>query len=403
MFGCSILDERMKSAAHSERFGLCRNFLAYIEGHAIFATVMEPLLQMPTIPRLYLDHAATTPMGAAAQAAMVAGMQAWANPSSPHQEGRAARAALEGARSRIATALGWSGDVILTSGASEALSIGLLHCKADAIWISAVEHDAVHRAATTARIIPVNTDGIVAPDFLEKLLKDAGTACPLVCVQSANSETGVIQPLAEIGAVVKRAGGLLLADCSQSAGKLPLPDADLIAVSAHKLGGPPGIAALLVRDLGTLNPTGGQEKGYRGGTENLPAAMAMAAALEAGFGWMEQAGQLRTMLDAEILGAGGTIVAGKGRRIATIASYAMPGVAASSQLIGFDMAGIAVSAGSACSSGTLKSSAVLAAMGWDGESAGQVIRVSFGPDTNAADIARFMMVWRQIKTRADAA
>jgi cysteine desulfurase len=218
-----------------------------------------------------------------------------------------------------------------------------------------------------------------------------------------NNETGVIQPMAEIADIVRASGGILFADCSQSAGKLPLPDADVMCVSAHKLGGPPGMGALLVRNLGLLTPTGGQEQGYRRGTENLPAAIGFATALGAGFAWMENAVRLRELLDAEITASGGIVVAEASNRLATIASYRMPGVAASSQLINFDMAGIAVSAGSACSSGTLKTSHVLGAMGWDERSASEVVRVSFNADTSESDVARFLDVWRNIVIRAKAA
>jgi cysteine desulfurase len=218
-----------------------------------------------------------------------------------------------------------------------------------------------------------------------------------------NNETGVIQPMAEIADIVRANGGILFADCSQSAGKLPLPDADVMCVSAHKLGGPPGMGALLVRNLGLLTPTGGQEQGYRRGTENLPAAIGFATALDAGFAWVEKAVRLREVLDAAITASGGIVVAEASSRLATIGSYRMPGVAASSQLINFDMAGIAVSAGSACSSGTLKTSHVLGAMGWDERSASEVVRVSFNADTSESDIARFLDVWRNIVIRAKAA
>jgi cysteine desulfurase len=346
---------------------------------------------MPTQARLYLDHAATTPMVDAARTAMIAGMERWANPSSPHSEGRAARAALENARERIASALNWDGDVIFTSGASEAIALGLRGCDVTA---SAVEHDAVLAVVPGDRL-PVDTRGFVDIDTL---------ASPKRCaIQSVNNETGVIQPLDGIGNAIRNAGGILFADCSQSAGKMPLPDADLIAVSAHKLGGPPGIGALLVRNLALLQPTGGQEQGYRRGTENLPAALGFAAALEAGFGWMDEAARLRTLLDRAISDAGGEIVAQSASRLATIASYQMPGVSASSQLIGFDMAGIAVSAGSACSSGTLKASHVLKAMGWGDKAASEVIRISFGPETNQAHIEQCIATWLTIQERAKAA
>jgi cysteine desulfurase len=346
---------------------------------------------MPSQERIYLDHAATTPVIAAAREAMAEAMSHWANPSSPHQEGRAARAALEDARARIAAALDWDGEVILTSGASEAIALGLSGTGATA---SSVEHDAVLAVAGSTRL-PVTSDGHVDLSSVSGAGRFA--------VQSVNNETGVIQPMPEIASAVRAVGGILFADCSQSAGKLPLPEADMIAVSAHKLGGPPGMGGLLVRNLGLLSPTGGQEQGYRRGTENLPAAVGFATALEAGFGWMENAARLRETLDAAIIASGGVVVASASNRLATIGSYRMPGVAASSQLINFDMAGIAVSAGSACSSGTLKTSHVLTAMGWDDRAAAEVIRVSFGADTNDSDIASFIDVWRSINARAKAA
>jgi cysteine desulfurase len=263
---------------------------------------------------------------------------------------------------------------------------------------SAVEHDAVLAVAGATRL-PVGPDGYVDRNAIKGAARYA--------VQSVNNETGVIQPMAEIADIVWANGGILFADCSQSAGKLPLPlplpDADVMCVSAHKLGGPPGMGALLVRNLGLLTPTGGQEQGYRRGTENLPAAIGFATALEAGFAWMEKAVRLREMLDAEITASGGIVVAEASNRLATIGSYRMPGVAASSQLINFDMAGIAVSAGSACSSGTLKTSHVLGAMGWDERSASEVVRVSFNADTSESDVARFLDVWRNIVIRAKAA
>lgn len=346
--------------------------------------------------RLYLDHAATTPMVLEAREAMRAAIARWANPSSPHAEGRAARAMLEDARARIAKALGWGGEVIFTSGATEALRIALTRTHADATIVAATEHEAVHRAAPHAYFLAVQADGTVLPDALAGRLGALGAKAPLVAVQAVNNETGVRQPLAELAPIVRRAGGLLLADCAQNAGKAPLPDADLIAVSAHKFGGPPGVGALLVRDLSLLAASGGQERGYRAGTENLPGAMAMAVALEQQRGWVDRAADLRAHLEGAIEAAGGEVVAKRAPRLATIGSYRMPGVAASAQLIQLDLAGIAISAGSACSSGTLKTSHVLAAMGWGEAEAAQVIRVSFGPETSRADIYRFVEAWKRI-------
>jgi cysteine desulfurase len=337
---------------------------------------------------IYLDHAATAPVSDAARAAMMEGLSRWANPSSPHAAGRAARAALEEARARIAAALDWPHALIFTSGASEAVAIALTRARADRRIASAVEHDAVLRVAGGARIA-VDAHGHVAPAAVA--LPGGGTT--LFAVQSANNETGVLQPLDALASAIRAQGDLLLADCAQSAGKLPLPPADFIAVSAHKLGGPPGIGALLVRDLALLAPSGGQEQGYRGGTENLPAALGFAAAIAEGADWMKGAATLRDRLEAGIVAAGGIVVADGGPRIATIGAYRLPGVAATSQLILLDMAGIAVSAGSACSSGSLKPSHVLAALGLDESAARETIRVSIGHETSEADIDAFLSVY----------
>jgi cysteine desulfurase len=342
--------------------------------------------------RIYLDHAATTPVLPGVREAMAEALARWANPSSPHGEGRAARAALEDARARIGKALDWHGDILFTSGASEAIALALAGFDAVA---SAVEHDAVLNAVGEEARLAVDANGIVQLGSIALGRRYA--------IQQVNNETGVIQPLAELGAAIREGGGLLVADCSQGAGKLPLPNADIVIVSAHKLGGPPGLGALLTRDLGWLKPTGGQERGYRRGTENMPAVIGFAAALEAGFDWLDEAERLRLKLDEAIEALGGEVVAKTAPRLATIGSYRMPGISSSSQLISFDLAGIAVSAGSACSSGTLKASHVLGAMGWDATAAAEVVRVSFGPQTSEADVDRFVAAWRAIRERAQAA
>ncbi len=324
-------------------------------------------------------------------------MGLWANPSSPHADGRAARATLEAARDRIKTALGWAHEIVFTGSATEAIQIAMTRTAADAVFVSATEHDAVHRVVPNAYFIPVGLDGCVAPDALTGRLAALAAAKPLVAVQAANNETGVIQPLDALIPVVRQAGGLVFADCAQSAGKMGLPDADLISISAHKFGGPPGVGALLVRDFALLSATGGQEQGYRAGTENLPAVMAMAAALEVNRGWLARTADLRAHLDSAIEAAGGKVIARQSERLATIASYHMPGVAATMQLIQFDMAGISISAGSACSSGSLRPSHVLAAIGWADKAASEVVRVSFGPDTSRADVYRFIEAWKRIR------
>ena len=354
---------------------------------------------MVTGQRIYLDHAATTPVLAAARTAFARGMEIWANPSSPHGDGRKARSALEDARQRVAAALDWPGEVIFTSGASEAIAIAMSRTKKARIVTSRVEHDAVLRATGSAQMLAVDLQGRVVPASLDRALENT-PAETLVAVQSVNNETGVRQDLGAIAHTVREKGALLFADCAQSAGKADLPDADIISVSAHKFGGPPGIGALLVRDLADLRASGGQEKGYRGGTENLPAAMAMAAALEVPRTWLARADDLRHQLDTSILAAGGEVVAAEAPRLSTIAGYRMPAVTANAQLIQFDLAGISVSAGSACSSGTLKTSHVLSAMGWDEKAAGEVVRVSFGPETRRANVYRFIEVWKSINEKA---
>lgn len=353
--------------------------------------------------RLYLDHAATTPVLPQARAAVAEALERWANPSSPHADGRAARAALEAARRTVAEALGWRHDVIFTSGASEAVQIAAARSRPQRKILGSTEHDAVVAAmGEEAELLPVDHQGIVDLGALERMLQAGPT---LVAVQLVNNETGVIQPIAAIGRLVHAAGSLLLADCAQAAGKIALPEADFLAISGHKFGGPPGIGALLVTDVATLGASGGQERGYRRGTENLPAAAGMAAALSsrAYAEAMPRLAGLRTELEQAIVAEGGTVIADSAPRIETIGAYAMPGVSSASQLVQFDLGGIAVSAGSACSSGSMKSSRVLAAMEVAPEIAQCAVRVSFGPSTSAADIDRFFDEWRRLARRGKVA
>lgn len=336
-------------------------------------------------PPLYLDHAATTPLLPEARAALAHGFAIWGNPSSPHAAGRKARAALEDARARVAAALGWEGEVVFTAGASEALALAIRACVQPLVAVGATEHEAVLRLAGEAARLPVDANGLV--DIEDCRLSG------LVAVQQANSETGVMQSDFRIAETVREAGGIYLCDAAQGAGKLLTPEADLVALSAHKFGGPIGVGALLVRDWKLLRPGGGQERGYRAGTENLPGALAMAAALEAPRDWLDNAVRLRHKLDDAILAAGGESLCIDTARVPSIAAYRMPGRSANAQLIAFDAQGIAVSAGSACSSGSLRTSHVLTAMGMDEKAAGEVIRVSIGRETTEADIDRFIAAW----------
>jgi cysteine desulfurase len=351
--------------------------------------------------RIYLDHASTTPVLPEAQAAMAEAWRVWANPSSPHAEGRAVRAAMEEGRRRIAAASGWSGTLVFTSGATEAIEIAMRRAGAGARIVSAIEHPAVLRADPGARQVAAGADGRVDLSDLDAAL--AGAERPLVAVQSVNNETGIVQPLAEVAERVRAAGGLLLCDCAQSAGKLALPEADFIVIAAHKLGGPPGIGARLLRAPAALEAIGGQEGGYRPGTQPVPLIAGFAAAATADPGWYREANRLRARLDEGVRAAGGMIVGDGGERIATISAYRMPGLPGASQMMQLDLAGIAVSAGSACASGSLKTSHVLTAMGWSEDDAREVIRVSFGPRTNDADIDAFLAQYRLLAERRRAA
>lgn len=325
--------------------------------------------------RVYLDHAATSPLRPEAKAAIEQGFAIWANPSSPHAEGRRARAALEDARERIKASLGWEGELIFTSGASEALWIALNRAKVTRRIVSAVEHDAVFRAAPDATIFT----------GAETIDADA-----LLAIQHVNSETGTINPLRDMAAMIRAAGALLLSDCAQSAGKLALPDADMIVVSAHKFGGPIGIGALLVRDFKLLEPVGGHERGYRQGTENLPGALGMAAALEVGE-WATSPEQ-RAAFAARVAAHRLTM----GEQVDYIFALTHPTMSAQALLIRLDAMGFAVSAGSACSSGTLKKSRVLDAFGVPDDVAARTIRVSMGWSTTPEELERFSEAWASL-------
>ncbi len=354
--------------------------------------------------RIYLDHAATTPLRPEAREAMLRGFELWANPSSPHAEGRRARAALEDARERIKAALGWNGEVIFTSGASEAAERVFDHANVRFKFAGNTEHEAVRSLCTCVddQIVPVGRDGAVALDAIANGMPpatpgDGAELRSLVAVQHINSETGHRQDVQVMADLVHRRAGLLLVDCAQSAGKFDIPaETDFAIVSAHKFGGPIGVGALLVKDFGTLKASGGQERGYRRGTENLPGALGMAAALERrAKPYIDP--DVLTPLDAfadEVRTLGGTWFSD---RIADptpyIRSIAMPGLSAKAQLMRFDLMGIDVSVGSACSSGSLHASHVLQAMGVPDEEAERTIRISFGWTTTRAEIERFCETW----------
>lgn len=351
-----------------------------------------------SMTRIYLDHAATTPVIAQARDAFVAGLDCWSNPNSPHGEGRGCRKLLEEARETIKAVLDWRHDVIFTSGASESVEIAGRRALVAGRAYGATEHAIVPFAmGEDAAVIPVGRDGLIDEGALARVLA-RGPA--LVAIQQVNNETGIVQPLERIGAMIREAGSLLLADCAQGASKIPLPDADFIAICGHKLGGPPGVGALLVKDLATLAPSGGgQEKGYRRGTQDVPGAMAFAAALAARPYDMERMRALRNRIERGIEAAGGIVIGKDSPRVPTIGALALPGGASAAMLVQLDLAGIAVSAGSACSSGKAKASHVLAAMDLPADIVAGYLRTSFGPATSEAEVDGFLTEFARIAGR----
>jgi cysteine desulfurase len=328
----------------------------------------------------------------AARTALELGLSLWANPSSPHAEGRAARAALEEARARVKAALDWPGEVLFTSGASEALALALGRATVERRLVSAVEHDAVFRAAPDATVLPV-VEGEVDLAALTQAPTASGRA--LVAVQHTNSETGTYLAHDATVDAIHAGGGLALCDAAQLGPGRSLPaGVDMAVISGHKLGAPVGIGALLVRDLAMLKPSGGQELGYRPGTENMPGALALAAALEQGEGAWQTSAEQRCDFKSRLLRNGEVVAAGA--QCSHILALASPRFAARVLLMRLDALGFAVSAGSACASGSLKPSRVLAGFGIEPALAERTIRVSLGWSTTPADLDAFATAWEAI-------
>ena len=359
----------------------------------------------------YLDWNATAPLRPEAAAAMAAAAADYGNPSSVHSRGRAARRLVERSRVAVAALVGATPEaVVFVSGGTEANHLALAGPGRERVLVSAVEHNSVLRAAPWAERIPVDDNGIVRLDALEALL--AGDPRPaLVSVMAANNETGVIQPLAEIADLAHAQGALFHCDAVQSAGKLPLAmtaiGADLISLSAHKFGGPPGVGALVVsegRDLAPLLRGGGQEGGRRAGTENVPGIAGFAAAAEvaaAELAVYERVRERRDALEARIMTAvpEAIVVGAAVPRLPNTSAIAMPGVPAETQVIALDLDGVLVSAGAACSSGKVGPSHVLAAMAVATSIASSTIRVSLGWNTTEDDIDHFVQSWTALYRR----
>ncbi|MCZ8183236.1 MAG: cysteine desulfurase family protein [Beijerinckiaceae bacterium] len=377
--------------------------------------------------RAYLDWNATTPLHPAARDALLSALAIPGNPSSIHAEGRAARAMVEAARREVAALVGGeAANVVFTSGATEAanaiLRAGLqMACAlvpgaaapARPVIAAGIEHAAVLQAIEAAGlpagyriVLPVTADGLVAETALAAALAEARAVAPsqppMVLLQLANNETGVIQPVAELAAIVREAGGIVVVDAVQGPGRMPLEigalGADVLFLSAHKFGGPKGVGAIVfarseVRLQGAFIAGGGQESGQRGGTENVAGIAGMGAAAQAVRAMPEAPHAMiqlrdefenrlnRLAADVEIVGKGVS-------RLPNTTCFAIPGLPAAQALIAFDLDGVAVSSGSACSSGKVKSSHVLEAMGVPAAIREGAIRVSIGPATTFGEIER---------------
>ena len=371
------------------------------------------------VARSYLDWNASAPLRVEARAALSAALALTGNPSSVHHEGRAARQVVEDARGAVATLVGADArNVVFTASGTEANALALTPRLGrdrgqpfERLLVSAIEHPSVlaggRFAVSAVENIPVDANGVVDLGALQGRLEALGDGRALVSLMAANNETGVIQPVAEAADLVHRHGGLVHVDAVQAAGRLALDiaalGADLLTLSAHKIGGAKGAGALIRRDeslqIEPLIRGGGQERGSRAGTENVAAIAAFgaaAAAARAGFA-AEQAhmAKLRDRLEAG-LRAEAVIFGAAAPRLPNTTLAAMPGARAETLVIAFDLDGVAISSGSACSSGKVAPSHVLAAMGVPAELARGAVRVSSGSATTEAEIERFQQVWQKL-------
>ncbi|MGZ5998532.1 MAG: cysteine desulfurase family protein [Rhizomicrobium sp.] len=355
----------------------------------------------------YLDHNATSPVRAEVRAAMEHALTAGGNPSSVHGAGRAARAAVERAREQVAALAGARAqDVIFTSGGTEANALalcGAVQGAAEAgaritrLFVSAIEHDSVlaNAAALAERVpgvrlepIPVTPNGVIDLEALRVLLRE-GKGRALVAVMAANNETGVIQPLADVATLLKEHEGYLFVDAVQAAGKIPLDaSADYVSLSAHKIGGPQGVGALIVREgapLAAMILGGGQERGHRAGTGNVAGIAGFGAAASVA---TMQSSTLRGRFESELKAIAPELVifGDDAPRLPNTSNFALPGVAAETAVMALDLDGVMVSSGSACSSGKVRPSHVLRAMGVSEAMASCALRVSFGWNSTEADV-----------------
>ncbi|MFQ5958305.1 MAG: cysteine desulfurase family protein [Alphaproteobacteria bacterium] len=365
----------------------------------------------------YLDYNAGAPLKPAVVAAMAEARERPGNPSSVHRFGRLARRAVEDARALVAALVGAApAEVVFTGSGTEANNLALTGCRRRRLIVSAIEHDSVLRAAPGATRAPVDGDGVVDLAALAATLASEDTPA-LVSVMLANNETGVVQPAAEVAALARAHGALFHCDAVQAAGKIRVDvaalGADLVSLSAHKLGGPQGVGALVVRDgvdLESLLHGGRQEMGRRAGTENVAGIVGFGVACALAADDLAAAGRLAGLRDEverrlTAVAPEAGVFGASAERLPNTSCLAMPGVASETQVMALDLAGVAVSAGAACSSGKVSVSHVLRAMGVEEDEAGSAIRVSLGWASTAEDVERLVEAWCALyaRTRAKAA
>jgi cysteine desulfurase len=363
-------------------------------------------------PPSYLDFNATAPTRPEVVEAVAAALRAGGNASSVHAAGRAARARVEEARRQVAALVGAAADNVVFTGSGTEANNQALRCSGrPAAVVSAIEHESVLRARGDAVVAPVGRDGIVDLAALEEIL--AGIDRPaIVSVMSANNETGIIQPVAEAARLARARGALLHTDAIQAAGKVPVDlaetGADFLSLSAHKIGGPQGVGALVCRDRALVERLvhgGGQEGGLRAGTENVAGIVGFGVAAEsaaAGLDAFAALAPLRDVLEERLNSvAPDLVVFGAGLpRLPNTSKLAAPGLSSEVQVMGLDLSGIAVSAGSACSAGRVEAPYVLTAMGVEDALAVCAVRISLGWTTTAQDVDRLVEAWTALYRRA---
>lgn len=359
---------------------------------------------------VYADYNATAPVRPQAAAAMARALEVGGNPSSVHRAGRAAKATLESARETLARSVNARArDVVFTSGATEALHLALDAARdaSGALIVSEIEHDAVWGACTPTKTFGCTgyPSGVADLEVLRRAL--FGADRPLVVLMLANNETGNIQPVAEAARLVREAGGMLLVDASQALGRIPVDlaalDATYLVVSSHKIGGPPGAGALVMAPgapFAIRRGGGGQEQGRRPGTENVPAIAGFAAALAVDPSEPARIARLRDDFERLLKQAHRDVIfSADAPRIPNTSLFALPGLAAETALIALDLEGVALSSGAACSSGKVKSSRVLAAMGVEPALARCALRASFGWESDEGDPARIVAALTRTRAR----